>query len=198
MDLKPLDLLWVEGVSTSWSHPGDLAEFSEIPGLAVVSDQTAKRKRPLLSQVSLPSHRLPPSEFDVPPTLALHMVSHQGVRNRSIALQLSLFPSTVTCSAPGGDGAWKSALQLERELFHHGCSGEFPMKDHLPGTSRHAANANIPVSDKKRTRGANRPVICEFRRTSGLSPQLSRYLRPGGKEMVIQFLKEDEIVRTRN
>jgi hypothetical protein len=198
MDLKPLDLVWVEGESTSWSHPGALSEFSEIPGLAVLNDCVPSRKRPQLSQVCLPAHRLPPSEFDAPPTLALHMAPNQGMKNRSIALQLSLFPSSVTCHAPGGDTAWKSALQLEREAFHHQHFAGVNRTDKVDSICHQLQDGQQWLSDKKIRRGSSRPVICEFRRTPGLAPQFSRYARPTGKDVVIQFLQEDEIIRPGN
>lgn len=198
MDLKPLDLVWVEGESTSWSHPGQLSDFSEVPGLAVVNDKAPVRMRPLLSQVCLPAHRLPASEFDAPPTLALHMNPNQGMKNRSIALQLSLFPSPVTCHKPGGDSAWKSALNLEREVFHSKLFAERNMNDKAGTICQQISDVQKSTRGKKRIRSNVRPVLCEFRRTPGLAPEFSRYQRPAGKDVVIQFLQEEDIIRPRN
>lgn len=197
MDLKPLDLVWVDGHSTCWAHPGELAEFSDIPGLAIISDAKPERKRPLLSQVSLPSHRLPPSEFDPAPTLALHARNPEMYQDRSIALQLSLFPSAVYCHVPGGDKQWKAALQLEREVFSqagHPWSKIKADRDHLRPMDKN------PKTDgsSRRSRSAVKPVICEFRRTTGLIPQLSKYLTPSGRNMVIRFVQDEDLDRPRS
>ena len=194
MDLKPLDLVWVDGHSTSWSHPGELPDFQDIPGLAIVSDSRPVRKKPLLSQVSLPAHRLPPSEFDPAPTLALHVRQPESWQDRSIALQLSLFPSAVYCHVPGGNKGWKAALQMEREIFANRI-GERSVGQR--------EESDIPSSDTmdhrepstRRSRSVSKPVICEFRRSAALVPQLSKHMTPSGRRMVIRFLQDDDIDR---
>ena len=196
MDLKPLDLVWVEGESTSWAHPGELAEFSDIPGLAIVSDTKSEKKRPLLSQVSLPAHRLPPSEFDPPPTLALYAGNLDGYHDKSIALQLSLFPSAIYCHIPGGDKQWRAALLMEREAFIQDGYSKSLMKENI-----HSRRPNdLPLRTDgvaRRSRSNSKPVICEFRRTTGLMPQLSRYMKPAGRDVVIRFVQDDDLERPR-
>lgn len=192
MDLKPLDLVWVDGFSTSWSHPGELPDFQDIPGLAIVSDSRPVRKKPLLSQVSLPAHRLPPSEFDPAPTLALHIRQHDRLQDRSIALQLSLFPSAVYCHVPGGDKGWKSALQMEREIFGNGIGQRVARLGDEIGIPP-VSGSDQRESSMRRARIVSRPVICEFRRSSGIVPQLSKYMKPSGRNMIIRFLQDDDI-----
>lgn len=194
MDLKPLDLVWVDGESTCWAHPGELSAFSDIPGLAIISDAKPEKKRPLLSQVSLPSHRLPPSEFDPAPTLALHARNSDQYQDKSIALQLSLFPSAVYCHVPGGDKQWKAALQMEKETFSqagHPWSKIKSDRDHQHSKDK-SPRADVSM---RRSRSAHKPVICEFRRTTGLIPQLSKYLTPAGRNMVIRFVQDEELDR---
>lgn len=194
MDLKPLDLVWVDGQSTSWSHPGELPEFSEIPGLTIISDAKPERKRPLLSQVSLPAHKLPASEFDPAPTLALYLRDQDGFVDRSIALQLSLFPSAIYCHVPGGDRDWKAALQLEREVFGNGTS--LLLRAKLDQMSGKQYDATASESTTRRSRASSKPVICEFRRSAGIVPQLSKYMKPSGKNMVIRFIQDEDIDRS--
>jgi hypothetical protein len=196
MDLKPLDLVWVDGLSTSWSHPGELSEFSDIPGLAIISDTKDQKKRPLLSQVSLPAHRLPPSEFDPAPTLALYAENIEGMQDKSVALQLSLFPSAIYCHIPGGDKQWRAALIMEREVFMQHSLSKSVMADshqaHLPN--------ELPLRKEgtaRRSRSISKPVICEFRRTAGLMPQLSKYMKPAGRNVVIRFVQDDDLERPR-
>lgn len=194
MDLKPLDLVWVEGQSTSWSHPCELAEFSDIPGLEIISDSHPPKKRPLLSQVYLPSHRLPPSEFDPPPTLALYTQNPEAIQDKIIALQLSLFPSAIYCHVPGGDKSWKAALQLEREVHNQRIFSKSVEHDSSASIRQNSIATRVDGT-VRRTRSSSKPVICEFRRNAGLMPQLSRYLKPTGRNMVIRFVQEDDLER---
>lgn len=195
MDLKPLDLVWAEGQSTSWSHPGELPEFSEIPGLTIISDAKPERKRRLLSQVSLPAHKLPASEFDPAPTLALYLREQDGCVDRSIALQLSLFPSAIYCHVPGGDKQWKAALQLEREVLGHSTSRMLGTKG-VNSSGKQYAAAPLVESTTRRSRASSKPVICEFRRSAGIVPQLSKYMKPSGKNMIIRFIQDEDIDRS--
>lgn len=197
MDLKPLDLVWVEGQSTSWAHPGELPEFSEIPGLSIISDMQPEKKRPLLSQVSLPAHRLPPSEFDPPPTLALYAGDLECIPDKSIALQLSLFPSAIYCHIPGGDMQWRAALLMEREAYIQKNLSTTNETDKVQEQQRN----ELPLRKEgvaRRSRSNTKPVICEFRRTSGFMPQLSRYMKPAGRKVVIRFVQEDDLERPTN
>jgi hypothetical protein len=197
MDLKPLDLVWVESLSTCWTHPCELTEFGDIPGLAIQIDAVSEKKRPLLSQVSLPSHRLPPSEFDPAPTLALYARNPDVCQDKSIALQLSLFPSAIYCHVPGGDRQWKAALQLERDSFiQTGNKQSMLNADHFNHRSWEKSSRTDIAT--RRSRSTVKPVICEFRRTSGLMPQLSRYLTPSGRNMVIRFVQDEDIDRPRH
>jgi len=196
MDLKPLDLVWVDGHSTCWSHPGELTEFSDIPGLVIIHDSLPEKKRPLLSQVSLPAHRLPPSEFDPAPTLALYARHLDIYQDKSIALQLSLFPSTVYCHVPGGDKHWKAALLMEREFFNQYGHRKAMVNDDQ-AVQGQGEMPNRTEGLPRRTRSSVKPVICEFRRASGLTPQLSRYMKPPGRDVVIRFVQEDDLDRPR-
>lgn len=200
MDLKSQDLVWVEEKSTSWTHPGSLEDFSEIPGLAPVSDSLPVKARTILSQVSLPAHRLPPSEFDPPPTLALFATSGQLLHDKGIALQLTLFPSAVTCHPPGVSRAWREALQLERDFFNaptSPSSGPSRVQGSFPGALaaiKLRTNQQRAERKQRRSTTAASPVICEFRRTTNLSPQYAVYQRPSGTDVVIRFIADDDIL----
>jgi hypothetical protein len=49
----------------------------------------------------------------------------------------------------------------------------------------------------RRSRSNSKPVICEFRRTTGLMPQLSKYMKPAGRNVVIRFVQDDDLERPR-
>ena len=80
MALQSQDLVWVDGKSTSWRNPGEIAELSSLLSAQVRSDQgtpgcltdksTAYR---FVCEIRLPDHSLAEDQDPWPPTLSYHL-----------------------------------------------------------------------------------------------------------------------------